>query len=42
MTTVGQTVAQTIRLKRVYECDHAWEKLNDTEDQCKKCEVKGI
>ena len=36
---VGKTVVQTIKLKRVYECNHVWEKLNDTEDQCKKCGV---
>jgi len=37
--TVGQIVVQTIRTKRALECTHEWVKLNDTEDQCKRCGV---
>jgi len=34
---IGALVQQTLAMKRAIECDHAWVKLNDTEDQCSVC-----
>lgn len=37
---VGQVCAQAIRLKRMLDCPgHEWVRLNDDEDQCRRCGV---
>ena len=38
--TVGQLVADTLRLQYVLDCEHAaWARHNETEEKCLRCGV---
>lgn len=36
---IGLLVRDTIALRRAYDCEHDWQRYNETEEQCNRCLV---